>query len=42
MVLRIFFLQDTEALAGVGRFLGLGMFRLGWPLWAWLGWHTGC
>lgn len=32
--LRLLFLQDAEALAGVGRFLGLWVFGLGWPLWA--------
>lgn len=41
MVLRLFFFQDTEALAGVRRFLGLGVLGLSWPLWARLGWHTG-
>lgn len=39
---RILFLQYTEAFTGVRRFLGLGMFGLGWPGWPGLGRDTGC
>lgn len=40
-MMRFFFFQNTEALAGVRGLLGLGVFGLGWPLWSRLGWHAG-